>query len=125
MDYMKFVNYHRETNADITIGCIAYGSDRAKEFGLMKIDEKRRVTVRARDRAAFGAHQAPPPTASARSPSQAGWRCAPWDMRVHHRLPCLPVRAIPPCPAPLPRRCLVPPNSRSRRSPRPRRRWTP
>lgn len=45
MDYMKFVNYHRETNADITIGCIAYGSDRAKEFGLMKIDDKRRVTV--------------------------------------------------------------------------------
>ncbi|KAG2439909.1 hypothetical protein HYH02_010538 [Chlamydomonas schloesseri] len=44
MDYMKFVNYHRETNADITIGCIAYGSDRAKEFGLMKIDDKRRVT---------------------------------------------------------------------------------
>lgn len=47
MDYMKFVNYHRETNADITIGCIAYGSDRAKEFGLMKIDDKRRVTVSA------------------------------------------------------------------------------
>jgi hypothetical protein len=47
MDYMKFVNYHRETNADITIGCIAYGSDRAKEFGLMKIDDKRRVMVRA------------------------------------------------------------------------------
>ncbi|GLC41372.1 Glucose-1-phosphate adenylyltransferase [Pleodorina starrii] len=43
MDYMKFVNYHRETNADITIGCIPYGSDRAKEFGLMKIDDKRRV----------------------------------------------------------------------------------
>lgn len=45
MDYMKFVNYHRETNADVTIGCIAYGSDRAKEFGLMKIDDKRRVMV--------------------------------------------------------------------------------
>lgn len=47
MDYMKFVNYHRETNADITIGCIAYGSDRAREFGLMKIDDKRRVVVSA------------------------------------------------------------------------------
>ncbi|KXZ49415.1 hypothetical protein GPECTOR_21g641 [Gonium pectorale] len=45
MDYMKFVNYHRETNADVTIGCIAYGSDRAKEFGLMKIDDKRRITA--------------------------------------------------------------------------------
>ncbi|MEW5310284.1 MAG: hypothetical protein WDW38_002096 [Sanguina aurantia] len=45
MDYMKFVNYHRDSNADITIGSIAYGSERAKEFGLMKIDDKRRVTV--------------------------------------------------------------------------------
>eukprot|EP00197_Chlamydomonas_leiostraca_P013005 CAMPEP_0202865908 /NCGR_PEP_ID=MMETSP1391-20130828/6669_1 /ASSEMBLY_ACC=CAM_ASM_000867 /TAXON_ID=1034604 /ORGANISM="Chlamydomonas leiostraca, Strain SAG 11-49" /LENGTH=514 /DNA_ID=CAMNT_0049545799 /DNA_START=33 /DNA_END=1577 /DNA_ORIENTATION=- len=43
MDYMKFVNYHRETDADVTIGCIPYGSDRAKEFGLMKIDDNRRV----------------------------------------------------------------------------------
>lgn len=45
MDYMKFVNYHRETDADVTIGCIPYGSERAKEFGLMKIDNNRRVTV--------------------------------------------------------------------------------
>lgn len=45
MDYMKFANYHRDTNADITIGCIPYGDERAKEFGLMKIDDKRRVTV--------------------------------------------------------------------------------
>lgn len=43
MDYMKFVNYHRETDADVTIGCIPYGSERAKEFGLMKIDNNRRV----------------------------------------------------------------------------------
>mmetsp|Transcript_21021 Transcript_21021/g.46129 ORF Transcript_21021/g.46129 Transcript_21021/m.46129 type:complete len:516 (-) Transcript_21021:782-2329(-) len=43
MDYMKFVNYHREQGADITIGCLSYGSDRAKEFGLMKIDGNRRV----------------------------------------------------------------------------------
>eukprot|EP00798_Chlamydomonas_sp_ICE-L_P024142 gene24142-9727_t len=44
MDYMKFVNYHREANADITLGCIAYDDSRAKEFGLMTIDENRRVT---------------------------------------------------------------------------------
>lgn len=50
MDYMKFVNYHRDTNADITIGAIPYGADRAKDFGLMKIDEKRRVKVGARAR---------------------------------------------------------------------------
>ncbi len=54
MDYMKFVNYHRETNADVTIGCIPYGSDRAKEFGLMKIDKDRRVLVRPPSRAGGG-----------------------------------------------------------------------
>jgi glucose-1-phosphate adenylyltransferase len=48
MDYMKFVNYHRESNADISIGCIAYGDERAKEFGLMKIDGNRRIVVSAR-----------------------------------------------------------------------------
>lgn len=45
MDYMKFVNYHRENNADITIGALPNSADRAKEFGLMKIDEDRRVVV--------------------------------------------------------------------------------
>lgn len=45
MDYMRFVTEHRETNADITIGCIPYGSERAKEFGLMKIDDNRRVVA--------------------------------------------------------------------------------
>lgn len=37
MDYMAFVNEHRRTNADITIGTIPYGYDRASEFGLMKV----------------------------------------------------------------------------------------
>ena len=46
MDYMKFVSHHRSNNADITIGCIAYGDDRAKEFGLMKIDSNNRILVR-------------------------------------------------------------------------------
>eukprot|EP00983_Pelagomonas_calceolata_P042865 1138687-Pelagomonas_calceolata.AAC.3 len=45
MDYMKFVNYHRETNADITIGALPNSAERAKEFGLMKIDDDRRVIV--------------------------------------------------------------------------------
>jgi hypothetical protein len=31
--------------ADITIGALPNGPDRAKEFGLMKIDENRRVLV--------------------------------------------------------------------------------
>jgi len=47
MDYMKFVNYHRECNADITIGALPNSADRAKEFGLMKIDDERRVIVSA------------------------------------------------------------------------------
>jgi glucose-1-phosphate adenylyltransferase len=37
MDYMKFVDYHRTSNADITIGCIAYDEERASDFGLMKV----------------------------------------------------------------------------------------
>ncbi|KAF6252581.1 nucleotide-diphospho-sugar transferase [Scenedesmus sp. NREL 46B-D3] len=43
MDYMQFVDYHRSSNADITIGCIAYDETRASDFGLMKIDENRKV----------------------------------------------------------------------------------
>ncbi|KAG1677828.1 hypothetical protein FOA52_008592 [Chlamydomonas sp. UWO 241] len=43
MDYMKFVNYHREMNADITIACLPNGPEKAKDFGLMKIDENRRI----------------------------------------------------------------------------------
>lgn len=55
MDYMKFVNYHRDTGADITIGAIPYSADRAKDFGLMKIDERRRIQVwHGIDRFAYG-----------------------------------------------------------------------
>jgi hypothetical protein len=38
MDYMRFVQAHIETGADITIGCIPYDESRASDFGLMKID---------------------------------------------------------------------------------------
>lgn len=37
MDYMQFVDYHRTSGADITIGCIAYDESRASDFGLMKV----------------------------------------------------------------------------------------
>jgi ADP-glucose pyrophosphorylase len=40
MDYMQFVDYHRSSNADITIGCIAYDETRASDFGLMKVRAK-------------------------------------------------------------------------------------
>ena len=47
MDYMKFVEHHRATGADITIGCLPVDMERASDFGLMKIDEDGRIVVRA------------------------------------------------------------------------------
>ena len=43
MDYMKFVNHHRATNADVTIGCLPMDDKRASDFGLMKIDGEGRI----------------------------------------------------------------------------------
>ena len=43
MDYMKFVDHHRATNADITIGCLPMDDKRASDFGLMKIDGEGRI----------------------------------------------------------------------------------
>ena len=43
MDYMKFVEAHRASNADITIGCLPVDSTRASDFGLMKIDDEGRI----------------------------------------------------------------------------------
>lgn len=37
MDYMRFVDYHRSNKADITVGCIPCGYERASDFGLMKV----------------------------------------------------------------------------------------
>lgn len=39
MDYMKFVEYHRAEEADITVGCLPVDESRASEFGLMNIDK--------------------------------------------------------------------------------------
>ena len=39
MDYLKFVEHHRATEADITIGCLPVDYERASDFGLMKIDD--------------------------------------------------------------------------------------
>jgi glucose-1-phosphate adenylyltransferase len=44
MDYADFVHRHRETGADITISVVPMDERRAWDFGLMKIDEKGRVT---------------------------------------------------------------------------------
>jgi len=43
MDYMKFVDYHRSTGADVTVGCLPCDAERAAEFGLMKIDADNRI----------------------------------------------------------------------------------
>lgn len=43
MDYMKFVAHHRNTDSDITIGCLPCDYERASDFGLMKIDDDGRI----------------------------------------------------------------------------------
>lgn len=43
MDYEKFIQHHRETNADITLSVIPIDEKRASSFGLMKIDDSGRI----------------------------------------------------------------------------------
>ncbi|CAK9318615.1 unnamed protein product [Citrullus colocynthis] len=43
MDYMDFVQNHRQSGADITISCLPMDDSRASDFGLMKIDDKGRI----------------------------------------------------------------------------------
>jgi len=45
MNYAEFVHRHRETKADITISVVPTDKSRAPDFGLMKIDNKGRVTA--------------------------------------------------------------------------------
>jgi len=45
MNYADFVHRHRETEADITISVVPTDKSRAPDFGLMKIDNKGRVTA--------------------------------------------------------------------------------
>ena len=45
MDYSKFVNYHIEKKADITIGVIPVPQERATQFGVMKVDGDSRITT--------------------------------------------------------------------------------
>jgi len=46
MDYLKFVEHHRATNADITIGCLPVDYERASDFGLMKVNDEGEIFVR-------------------------------------------------------------------------------
>ncbi|KDD76751.1 nucleotidyl transferase [Helicosporidium sp. ATCC 50920] len=43
MDYMQFVDAHRQSGADISIGCLPVDEHRASDFGLMQIDGSGRV----------------------------------------------------------------------------------
>lgn len=43
MDYSKFIQRHRETNADITISVVPMDEERASDFGLIKIDDDGRI----------------------------------------------------------------------------------
>lgn len=45
MDYQKFVQYHIDQKADISIGVIPVGRESATQFGVMKIDPDTRVTT--------------------------------------------------------------------------------
>ncbi|KAH7439336.1 hypothetical protein KP509_04G056800 [Ceratopteris richardii] len=43
MDYQKFIQVHRETNADITVAALPMDEKRATAFGLMKINSEGRI----------------------------------------------------------------------------------
>ncbi len=43
MDYSKFIEHHRKTNADITLSVIPIDEKKATAFGLMKIDDQGRI----------------------------------------------------------------------------------
>jgi len=45
MDYQKFVQRHRDTDADITIAALPVDEQRASGFGLMKIDQTGQVRM--------------------------------------------------------------------------------
>jgi glucose-1-phosphate adenylyltransferase len=44
MDYNKFVDFHRETGADVTVAVKPVGADQASDFGILKIDSYDRIT---------------------------------------------------------------------------------
>jgi glucose-1-phosphate adenylyltransferase len=45
MNYAEFIHRHRATEADVTISVVPMDEGRASDFGLMKIDNKGRVTA--------------------------------------------------------------------------------
>lgn len=43
MDYRQLVDFHKSVNADLTIGTIEVDRDTARQFGVMQIDNDRRI----------------------------------------------------------------------------------
>lgn len=43
MDYSQFVNFHRETTADVTVAVKPVSRDQASEFGILKTDYNNRI----------------------------------------------------------------------------------
>jgi glucose-1-phosphate adenylyltransferase len=44
MDYLKFLDYHIDCNADLTISSIVVSKDEAYRFGIVGVDDKNKVT---------------------------------------------------------------------------------
>lgn len=43
MDYSKLVREHKESNADVTIGCIPVSLEEGTQFGVMQMDDQQRI----------------------------------------------------------------------------------
>lgn len=44
MDYLNIIRFHNEKNAEVTIACIPVPLDDAHRFGVVEVDEERRIT---------------------------------------------------------------------------------
>jgi glucose-1-phosphate adenylyltransferase len=44
MNYARMIDYHRDNRADLTIACLPASRTKAREFGVMVIDDEQRVT---------------------------------------------------------------------------------
>lgn len=45
MDYMKFIEFHREKKADFTVSMIPVRQDEVHEFGILKLDKNDQITA--------------------------------------------------------------------------------
>ena len=43
MNYMSMVQFHQETEADLTVGALSVDRDSARQFGVMQVDEQNRI----------------------------------------------------------------------------------